>query len=49
MKIDLPADLNREDDEGLGWALVSAPTDPRSSVEMLFCAPGRRSSGHGYV
>ena len=28
MKIDLPADLNREDDEGLGWALVSGADRP---------------------
>jgi hypothetical protein len=28
MKIDLPADLNREDDDGLGWALVSGADRP---------------------
>ena len=28
MKIDLPADLNREDDDGLGWALVSGAERP---------------------
>jgi hypothetical protein len=28
MKIDLRTDLNREDDEGLGWALVSGADRP---------------------
>jgi hypothetical protein len=28
MKIDLPADLNREDDDGLGWALISGVDRP---------------------
>jgi hypothetical protein len=28
MKIDLRADLNREDDDGLGWALVSGAERP---------------------
>jgi hypothetical protein len=28
MKIDLRADLNREDDDGLGWALVSGADRP---------------------
>jgi hypothetical protein len=28
MKIDLSADLNREDDDGLGWALVSGADRP---------------------
>jgi hypothetical protein len=28
MRIDLPADLNREDDEGLGWALLSGAAHP---------------------
>ena len=28
MKIDLRADLNREDDDGLGWALVSGADQP---------------------
>jgi hypothetical protein len=28
MRIDLRADLNREDDEGLGWALLSGAAHP---------------------
>jgi len=28
MKIDLRADLNREDDDGLGWALLSGADRP---------------------
>jgi len=28
MKIDLQADLNREDDDGLGWALLSGADRP---------------------
>ena len=28
MKIDLRTDLNREDDEGLGWALLSGAAHP---------------------
>ena len=28
MRIDLRADLNREDDEGLGWALITGADRP---------------------
>jgi hypothetical protein len=28
MKFDLRADLNQEDDDGLGWALVSSANQP---------------------
>jgi hypothetical protein len=47
VKIDLRADLNREDDDGLGWALVLAPTDPGSSARTPCCEQALRSSGHG--
>ena len=47
MKIVLRADLNREDDDGLGWALVLAPTDPGSSARTPCCEQALRSSGHG--
>jgi hypothetical protein len=28
LEIDLPADLNAEDDEGLGWSVLSGARDP---------------------
>jgi hypothetical protein len=34
MKIDLRADLNREDDDGFGWALLSEAARPGIDLEQ---------------
>lgn len=40
--LDLAADLNCEDDEGLNWALLRNAADPRAVVPWC-----RAPSGHG--